>query len=207
MSPAGHPTPETDWTVVIPVKGTDAAKSRLGASNELAVAIALDSVEAALGAARVIVVTSADAAEPFAALGATVVPDAGGGLIAAVRAGIAAAGETLVAVMLGDVPALATSELVEALRLAERHPLAFVADADDDGTVLITALQAADHAPAFGNHSRTAHLRAGYFELDLPATWGLRRDVDTAEQLATIPGSSLGRRTRDAAASTESPIA
>ena len=35
----------TDWTVVIPVKGTPDAKSRLGASAEMAMAIALDTVE------------------------------------------------------------------------------------------------------------------------------------------------------------------
>ena len=70
----------TDWTVVIPVKGTPDAKSRLGASAEMAMAIALDTVEAALMVAPVIVVTSGGAAPAFATLRATVVNDAGGGL-------------------------------------------------------------------------------------------------------------------------------
>jgi 2-phospho-L-lactate guanylyltransferase len=183
------------WTVVIPVKGTSSAKSRLGGSPTLATAIALDSVEAALGAARIIVVTSASAAAEFSSLGAEVVVDAGQGLIAACRQGIAAAAAGPVAVMLGDVPALTSSELVTALELASGHPLAFVADAENDGTVLITALDPATHVPAFGTHSRVAHLAAGYSELDLPADCGLRCDVDTAAQLAAIPVGALGRRT------------
>jgi 2-phospho-L-lactate guanylyltransferase len=189
-----------DWTVVIPVKGTVSAKSRLGASSELALAIALDSVEAALGAARVLVVTSPAVGPAFVTLGAEVVVDAGGGLLEAVRQGVAAAGDGHVDVMLGDVPALTSTELATALERATAHPLAFVADADDDGTVLITALDAADHTPAFGSHSRAAHLATGYVEIGLPATSGLRRDVDTAEQLAAIPRGTLGQRTREALA-------
>jgi 2-phospho-L-lactate guanylyltransferase len=184
--------------VIVPVKGTAAAKSRLGASPDLVLGIALDSVEAALGAARIIVVTAPDVSRAFSILGADVVEDAGGGLLAACRQGIAAAGSGRVAVMLGDVPALRSLELATALELAEQHPLAFVPDADNVGTVLITALDSTNHAAAFGSDSRAAHLDAGYVELEVPAWWGLRRDVDTAAQLATIPRSALGARTRRA---------
>jgi 2-phospho-L-lactate guanylyltransferase len=184
-----------DWTIVIPVKGTPSAKSRLGGSAALAHAIALDSVEAALGAGRVIVVTSASSSADFADLGAVVVRDGGGGLNAAIAQGIVAAGGSAVAVLLGDVPALQVSELAGALASAERHPLAFVPDADGDGTVLITALRAADHAPAFGPGSRAAHLAAGYVELEVPVDSGLRRDVDTAAQLAAL-APRVGPRTR-----------
>jgi 2-phospho-L-lactate guanylyltransferase len=186
------------WTVVIPIKGTAAAKSRLGASAELVMAIALDSVEAALGAGRVIVVTSAEVADEFVALGADVLQDAGGGLVAACRQGIAAAGSTRTAVMLGDVPALRSSELADALELASQHPLAFVPDAEADGTVLIAALDPSLHTPLFGAHSRAAHLAAGYAELPIPANTGLRRDIDTAQQLAAVPVDALGPRTRRA---------
>lgn len=187
-----------DWTVVIPVKGTVSAKSRLGASPELALAIALDSVDAAVAAARVLVVTSASMASSFEALGARVITDADAGLTAAVAQGIAAAGDGAVAVLLGDLPALQPQELAAALELALQHPLAFVPDADDDGTVLITALRAADHRPAFGVHSRAAHLDAGYVELGIPLDSGLRRDVDTAQQLEAL-GSRVGPRTRGTA--------
>jgi 2-phospho-L-lactate guanylyltransferase len=193
-----------DWTVVIPVKGTLSAKSRLGATPELALAIALDSVAAVLApipgrvqGPTVIVVTSEAIAGQFEALGARVVVEASEGLTAAVAQGIAAAGKGAVAVLLGDVPALRPHELADALELAAEHPLAFVPDADCDGTVLITALTAADHRPAFGLHSRVAHLAAGYEELTIPPDSGLRRDVDTAAQLEAI-SSRLGARTRAA---------
>lgn len=186
-----------DWTVVIPVKGTVSAKSRLEASPELALAIALDTVAAAGEASDVLVVTSALMAPWFESLGARVVFDADAGLTAAVAQGIAAAGDGRVAVLLGDVPALQSHELAGALELALHHPLALVPDADNDGTVLITALRAADHRPAFGVHSRAAHLAAGYVELDIPLDSGLRRDVDTADHLAAL-ASHLGQRTRAA---------
>jgi 2-phospho-L-lactate guanylyltransferase len=182
-----------EWTVVIPVKGTVSAKSRLGASPELALAIALDTVAAA-SAFSVIVVTSARLAPRFEALGARVVLDEGHGLNAAVAQGIAAATGP-VAVLLGDVPALQPVELAAALELAVQHPNAFVADADGDGTVLITALDGADHRPAFGVHSRAAHVAAGYIELAIPLDSGLRRDVDTRAQLAAL-ASRTGPRTR-----------
>lgn len=184
-----------DWTVVVPVKGTQSAKSRLAASPELALAIALDSVAAALGTTRVIVVTSSAMSESFEHLGAQVVIDAAAGLNAAVAQGIVAAGDGPVAVLLGDVPALRAAELTLALELAAGHPLSFVADADDDGTVLIAALRSADHRPAFGRHSRAAHLAAGYVELEVPDESGLRRDVDTPAQLAAL-AARVGSRTR-----------
>lgn len=186
-----------DWTVVIPVKGTVAAKSRLGASPELALAIALDTVGAvlALDGPTVIVVTSPRIASHFEALGVRVVLDAEQGLGAAIVQGIAAAGNGPVGVLLGDVPALRPVELALALELAVKHPLAFVPDADSEGTVLVTALRAADHRPAFGVHSRAAHLSAGYVELDIPLDSGLRRDVDTPAQLDAL-GPRVGPRTR-----------
>lgn len=183
------------WTIVIPVKGTDSAKSRLGGPPELATAIALDTVVAALGAGDVVVVTSQSAAPHFAALGARVVIDAGAGLNPAVRQGIGEAGPGPVAVMLGDLPALTSAELVAALEVASGHPRALVADAESAGTVLITALDASRHVPAFGTYSRTNHLLAGYVEIEVPVESGLRRDVDTAQQLAAIPTASLGPRT------------
>jgi 2-phospho-L-lactate guanylyltransferase len=186
-----------DWTVVIPVKGTSSAKSRLGGSPELALAIALDTVAAAVVSSPVLVVTGPSIASTFEELGARVLPHSDAGLLAAISEGIAAAGGGPVAVLLGDVPALRPSELEAALELAEQHPLAFVADADNDGTVLITARRAADHRPAFGVHSRAAHLAAGYVELEIPRDSGLRRDVDTAAQLAAL-GARVGPRTRAA---------
>ncbi|HEY1532257.1 MAG TPA: NTP transferase domain-containing protein [Galbitalea sp.] len=185
----------TDWTVVIPVKGNAFSKSRLGASAQLALALALDTAAAAAEVARVVVITSAASRPLFEALGAQTALDEGGGLLAAVVLGLRSAGTGPTAVLLGDVPALRPSELEAALALATGHPLAFVPDADDDGTVLITALDPTDHRPAFGVHSRAAHLASGYVELEIPSDSGLRRDVDTAEQLDGL-GERVGPRTR-----------
>lgn len=180
----------TSWTIVVPVKGTSAAKTRLGGDDRLAMAMALDTVEAALAVAPVIVVTSAAAQAAFEELGATVVPDPGTGLLGAIAAGLAAtSGAT--AVLLGDLPAVRPAELAAALDAAARHPLSIVADADATGTALAAATPGATHALAFGPGSRAAHVAAGYVEL--AGEWpGLRRDIDLAEHL---DGLELGPRT------------
>jgi 2-phospho-L-lactate guanylyltransferase len=209
--------------VVIPVKGTADAKSRLGGDIlerlGLAEAIALDTVSAALateGVDRVLVVTSAAVAGAFRSLGAEVLVEyrrAGDtdplnsalhqALAAVVTAHTDAAGATGatgatgqgVAVLLGDVPGLAPAELSEALRQASGHRLAMVADAEAIGTVMITAAPGATHHPSFGTGSRLAHRAAGYVELDIPVDSGLRRDVDTLAQLAEVRLHGAGPRT------------
>jgi len=157
-------------------------------------AIALDTVEVALATTRVVVVTSQEAAPAFEGIGAMVVLDPASGLAGAVLAGIAAAGAGAVAVMLGDLPALRSHELAGALAQAADHRRAMVADAENEGTTLITALQAVDHAPAFGSGSRAAHVVARYAELVVSPDSGLRRDVDTMGQLTAL-ASRLGPRT------------
>jgi 2-phospho-L-lactate guanylyltransferase len=184
------------WTVVIPVKGTVDAKSRLNASPVLATAIAMDTVSAALAVARVIVVTSPEVAPLFSMLGAKVIRDFGRGLNQAIAQGVAAAGDRPVAVLLGDLPGLTGTELSAALDQAASHPRAMVPDADGVGTVLLTAQRGAMHEPAFGGQSRKAHLAGGYVELSLPSWSGLRRDVDTADHLNELAAARrLGCRT------------
>jgi 2-phospho-L-lactate guanylyltransferase len=83
------------WSVVIPVRGTANSKTRIapGGNSELAIAMALDTVTAALaadGVDEVIVVTSA--ADAFRHTGAHVVADQHAGLSAAVESGLAAVG-------------------------------------------------------------------------------------------------------------------
>lgn len=186
----------TDWVVIIPVKGTPQAKSRMDPIRGLPLAIALDTVEAALGAADVLVVTSASAADSFKDLGAHVVIDDGGGLNAAASQGLAVAKSGNRAVLLGDLPGLQPEELTEALEIALRFPRAFVPDAEGEGTALITALAGAAHRPAFGLQSRAAHQEGGYTELDVDPQSGLRRDVDTQTHLREIGSARLGTRTR-----------
>lgn len=185
------------WTIVVPVKGTATAKSRLGGDPGLARAIALDTVEAALPVGRLVVITTEAAAVDFRALGAEIVHDPGQGLSAAVLQGIAAAGPGRVAVLQGDLPALTSAELEGALQLASAVELAFVADAAGTGTTLLTALDPGRHRPAFGENSRAAHAVAGYVELYIDKTSGLRSDVDIWADLERLAGR-LGRRTAEA---------
>ena len=173
-----------DWVVIVPVR-VASAKTRFGPhdNSELALAMAIDTVIAALQVARVIVVT--DTAQAFLALGAAVHPDPGAGLNAAIEAGLALAGiDARRAVLLGDHPALTPAELDEALDAAT-HPLSMVADAAGIGTALTAALPGVGHRPAFGEGSKAAHESAGYIPLN--GDWpGLRVDVDTAADLARL---------------------
>lgn len=173
--------------IVIPVKGGARAKSRLGGDEvfraALARAMALDTIEAALAIAPVIVVTGPELAADVAALGATVVADPGLGLNPAIEAGLAetTAGATS-AVLLGDLPGLDPRELRAALAAAT-NARNFVADADGVGTVLTVARSS--HALRFGPHSREAHRSEGYVELLEP--WpSLRRDVDLPQHLVAL---------------------
>lgn len=197
------------WIVVIPVKGTSDAKSRLGEAEpdreSLASAFARDTVAAALSAERVaevIVVTGSDAMVAMAeSLGAHPLFERGhGGLNPSLEQGIAQARAlnhlAPVAVLLGDLPALHGDELDDALRRAARHPRSMVADADGTGTVLTCAQPGQPHTLRFGVGSRRAHRAAGYVELDIEPASGLRTDVDTRDDLATIDPRNLGAATR-----------
>jgi 2-phospho-L-lactate guanylyltransferase len=197
------------WTMVLPLKGGPAAKSRLGAPATIATAIALDCLDAVLAADRVdaVVVVTADLA--LAALaqqaGAAVHPESvpGGGLLAAVTDGLRGLSGP-VAVLLADLPALRPVDLSIALRRARTAleapaaaAMAFVPDAEGTGTVLLAALGPGSMAPCFGPDSAGLHEAAGALrlELDLPR---LRRDVDTPADLDVARSQGLGRRTRAA---------
>ena len=215
------------WTVIIPVKRLDLAKTRLREDlgqaelEDLVLAMALDAVAAALASqvvGRVVVVTADPAAARSAEiLGADVVvdvPDAGLNPALAYAARIvrptgAAATLPGVAALAADLPAVRTSELTEALRAAQavnawpgRAPTRptpppcgrFVADAAGTGTVLLAAPPGVRLEPCFGAGSAAAHAASGAVEL--PGMWpGLRRDVDTAVDLAEAVRLGVGPRT------------
>lgn len=202
---AGRSAPTTEWVVVVPVKGTVAAKSRFGPSDNsaLAIAMAADTVAAAMATdsvADVLVVTSAEASGIFDELGAIVlVEETTAGLDSALRLGLVTATRMAepgrgIAVLLGDLPALTPVELGTALGAARGHALAMVPDSAGDGTVLITAAAGATHAPAFGASSNVRHLAAGYEPLEFPGEWGLRNDVDSPEGLRLLE-ARLGAHT------------
>jgi 2-phospho-L-lactate guanylyltransferase len=198
----------------MPVKVLALAKSRLAVlagprRGELALALALDTVSAALRceeAARVLVITDDElAGGMLAALGAVVVPDEPrDGLNAALRHGAAYAAARWpgsgAAALSADLPALRPAELARALRAAAAWPNAFVADATGDGTSLYAAAPGAAFQPAFGAASRSRHAAGGAAEIGLADVPGLRRDVDTAADLRDAAALGLGPRTAPLAA-------
>jgi 2-phospho-L-lactate/phosphoenolpyruvate guanylyltransferase len=197
------------WCLVVPVKRLAVAKTRLAAvagphRADLALAFALDTVEAALGCdlvrAVVAVTDEPDAATALAGLGALVVgdePDAG--LNPALGHGAAVARTTHpgcgVGALAADLPALRQGELSSALMEAAGHDVSFVRDAAGDGTTVLLARDGVAFAPQFGAGSAELHARAGAFELagELPS---LRRDVDTRGDLALAAALGLGPRSR-----------
>ncbi|GAA2033801.1 2-phospho-L-lactate guanylyltransferase [Agromyces tropicus] len=108
-------------------------------------------------------------------------------------------GHQAVAVLLGDVPGLRPEQLDAALEVASRHPMAFVPDAEGTGTTLATASPGVPFAPHFGADSAARHRAAGFADLVAghPGTVSpaLRRDVDTARELAEAVALGVGDRT------------
>jgi 2-phospho-L-lactate guanylyltransferase len=204
------------WTVVIPVKVLTQAKSRLarlGGERRagLALAMAEDTVTAVVAcpeAARVIVVTDDQVAgDALGALGARVIPDPPAGglnpdrLNPALRHGAAFAREHWprqgVAALFADLPAVRPAEIAAALSAARQWPAAFVADTAGDGTTLYAARPGAGFQPSFGLASRARHAASGAVELELDDIDGLRRDVDTPEDLQQAAVIGLGPHTAD----------
>ncbi len=194
------------WTVVVPVKGGSAAKTRLGLPerqrSELALAMALDCLDAVRATPSVssVLCVSDDPVvrEAVLELGVVVVPAGGPGLDRAVVAGLAAAAGAPsagpVAVLVADLPALRPVDLEHALRDATTGPgPVFVADADGTGSVLVADR---DGAPPhrFGPGSAAAHRTAGARALSDPLP-SLRRDVDTPAALTAAGTLGLGPRT------------
>jgi 2-phospho-L-lactate/phosphoenolpyruvate guanylyltransferase len=201
------------WSVLIPVKVLDRAKSRLAElagprRGELALALACDTVSAVLQtaqAARAIAITDDPvAAATLRGLGALVIPDEPrDGLNAALRHGAAFAARwpgSGTAALSADLPALRPAELGQALDAAATWPAAFVADAAGDGTTLYTTAPGAAFRPAFGLASRARHAAGGAAELELTGIPGLRRDVDTPADLRAAAALGLGPRTAPLAA-------
>ena len=199
------------WTVVLPVKVLARAKSRLALlagsrRADLALALASDTVSAVVACpdvTRVLVVTSdAKAGSRLAALGAIVVPDEpDGGLNSALRHGAAVASDRWpdsgVAALAADLPALRPGELSRALRAAAvaAGGAAFVPDAAGTGTTMYAVAPGVAFRPMFGGASRARHASAGAVELSLDGVPGLRRDVDTPEDLRAAVALGAGFRT------------
>jgi 2-phospho-L-lactate/phosphoenolpyruvate guanylyltransferase len=205
--------------LVVPVKPLHAAKTRLrGAADRgvgdpdahaaLTLALAHDTVAAVRAARtvrRLLVISSDPAvAAELAAVGVEVVPDVSGGHNAAVRHGAALLQrddpDASVGALQADLPALRPEELDDAMAQARGlfavgARRAFCADAAGTGTTLLLASAGAALSPLFGAGSATRHRMSG--ALPLIGAWpGLRRDVDTGDDLSAAVALGVGPSTR-----------
>jgi 2-phospho-L-lactate/phosphoenolpyruvate guanylyltransferase len=191
-----HPDPA--WTIIIPVKDTRVAKTRLShldprSRASLALAFALDSSTAALRCPlvrRVIVVTNdAEAGRALTGEGVDVIadePDAGQNPALEHACDVVRREDpgASVAATSSDLPALRAEDLGGALADADGLARWFVADAEGVGTTLLGARAGTPLSPAFGSGSRDRHLMQGAVEVAArPGFERLRRDVDTEADL------------------------
>jgi 2-phospho-L-lactate/phosphoenolpyruvate guanylyltransferase len=198
------------WSLVVPVKVLAQAKSRLTGladdrRSKFALAMAADTIAAAVEAdtvgAVIVVTDDPEVGHMAAEIGAFVLPDTPrAGLNEALAHGAGYSErrwpEHGRAALAGDLPALKPGELTVALAAAARAGTAFVPDADGTGTTLYAAGPGAPFSPQFGPASRDKHVAAGAAELEADGLAGLRRDVDTVEDLRAAARIGLGPRTR-----------
>lgn len=204
-----------DVALIIAVKRLAAAKTRLApvfsarTRENVVLAMLVDTLSAAARVAAlgsITVVTPDEAAGAAAAkLGANVVSDPTpeghsdplNNAIAAAERALAGSFSNAV-VLQGDLPALQTQELAEAIAAARHHRRSFVADRLATGTAALCAFGAALD-PQFGSGSSARHRRSGAIELT--GAWpGLRCDVDTPADLAAARRLGVGPATARAIA-------
>ena len=188
------------WTVVIPVKALPEAKTRLlpatadpAAHRRLVEALRSDTREAARtadGVARVLLVADRPGVDPEALVQRR--PGLNAALVEAAAHAAATWPDDGVAALLGDLPALRPADLAAALAAAALHPRAFVPDAEGTGTTLLATRPGVPLDPAFGTGSAARHAAAA---VRLRAAPGLRRDVDTAAELAEAYALGVGPAT------------
>ena len=204
-----------DVALIIAVKRLAAAKTRLApvfsapTREKVVLAMLVDTLTAASGVealGSITVVTPDDAAAAAAAeLGAGVLADPTpegdrnplNNAIAAAERAVAGAFTNIV-VLQGDLPALQTPELAEAIAAARQHRRSFVADRLATGTAALCAF-GTTLDPQFGPDSCARHRRSGAIELT--GAWpGLRCDVDTPADLVAARRLGVGAATARAVA-------
>lgn len=184
------------WRVLVPIKHSSAAKTRLQGATRAPVeharlvhAIQLDTLDAVLAVTThpLVAGLSVVSGQHQLALPAQieVLQDRGGGLNAALAAAAAELAARFpadgVAAMVGDLPALRPSDLLAVLAAADGHPRSFVRDLQGTGTTLLAAGPGHQLGPQFGPGSAERHRESGAFEL--PAADSVRCDVDSADDL------------------------
>ncbi len=210
-----------DVGLIIAVKRLAAAKTRLApvfsarTRESVVLAMLVDTLTAAsrAGSVRSITVVTPDEAAAAAAaeLGADVLadptpeghPDPLNNAIATAESALVDSFSNTdllsnVVVLQGDLPALQTQELSEAIAAARHHKRSFVADRLGTGTSALLAF-GTSLDPQFGPDSATRHRRSGAIELT--GAWpGLRCDVDTPADMAAARRLGVGAATARAVA-------
>ncbi len=204
-----------DVGVIIAVKRLAAAKTRLGpvfsagAREQVVLAMLIDTITAAraVGAVASITVVTPDSTAAAAAreLGADILfdstpPTEPDPLNTAVRFAWATVSRSTAntVVLQGDLPALQTHELADAVAQARRYRRSFVADRPGSGTAALFAF-GTPLDPLLGRDSARRHRESGAVELT--GAWpGLRCDIDTVEDLEAARLIGVGAATTRAIA-------
>lgn len=214
---AGLGAADDGWTIVVPVKALDRAKSRLSRAlpasdrRALALAMATDVLQATIrtpGVARVRVVTSdPDVAAlarrqdldvvPEPAPTTEVAPPGVDTLNAALTSALAGVTGP-VGVVTADLPELRPEHLERILSAAARHPHSVVTDHRGAGTTMaFWTGSAGARIPRFGIDSAARHRAEGgavpLHGADPSGASG--RDVDTPEDVAALAGLAVGEAT------------
>jgi 2-phospho-L-lactate guanylyltransferase len=199
-----------DVGLIVAVKRLAAAKTRLApvfsaaTREKVVLAMLVDTLTAAArvgSVSRITVITPDDVAAAAAAeLGANLLSDpTPDGHSDPLNNAIAAAERVVsesvsnIVVLQGDLPALQTQELAEAIAAARHHERSFVADRLGTGTAALCAF-GTTLDPRFGSDSSARHRRSGAIELT--GAWpGLRCDIDTPDDLAVARRLGIGPAT------------
>ena len=183
-----------DVALIIAVKRLTAAKTRL------APVFSARTREAVVLAMLKDTLTAAARVQSLGSI-TVVTPDGHGDPLnhAIVTAERAVAPLTNIVVLQGDLPALQSQELTEAIAAARHHQRSFVADRLGTGTAALCAFGGTALDPHFGADSAAQHRRSGAIELT--GAWpGLRCDVDTPADLSAARRLGVGTATARAVA-------
>lgn len=212
---AGHGATDGGWTIIVPVKALDRAKSRLAralpaaARRALVLAMATDVLRtctATPGVSRVRVVTSdPDVAALARRLRIETVPEPvgiegrsdGDPLNAALAEAIHGLPGP-VGVVTADLPELRVPQLARVLAAAAVHPHSMVPDHRGAGTTMaFWTGPAVGRIPRFGPDSAARHLsEGGAVPLDEADPSGAAgRDVDTPEDVLALTERAVGEAT------------
>ncbi|MEO8106448.1 MAG: 2-phospho-L-lactate guanylyltransferase [Actinomycetes bacterium] len=191
------------WQVVLPLKGTDDAKSRLDLSrttrHQMVGAMAADTLTALLATPEVHKVSVLSrrpdplVPSPVAREAEVIVqPERLTSLDQALAwfAHTHAASSTHLAIVVADLPALRPESMTSVLTDAARHHLAMVADASGTGTTILTTCSPARLPTHFGAGSAAAHQAAGAALIS--GTPDTQCDVDTTDDLDRAREIGLG---------------